>query len=205
MATSIRRNFLSAIVLTSILGLNGCFSPVDNAPAKTYVLSPTLPTVAASKKTKLTLLVEAPIASPALNTNEMAYVEKTYQLAYFSKNRWVDTPALMLQPLIIQALQNANYYKAVAASPFIGDYDMVLNTRLLTLQQNFLQSPSQIQLSLRAQLVNYKTRQVIASKQFDIVEPTSENTPYGGVVAANRATTQLLQQLTEFCLQAPQK
>jgi len=49
-----------------------------------------------------TLLVLLPEISPAYDTARMAYSVKLYQLAYFRDNEWAETPAQMIQPLLVQ-------------------------------------------------------------------------------------------------------
>ncbi len=200
-ALNVYRMLKISSVVISLFYLTGCgLKPVTVTPTQTYVLNPTIPTLTAHSTT-LTLLVETPKASQAFDTPQIAYVNKPYQLAYFSYNQWADTPAQMLHPLLIQTLQNTDHFHAVLATAANGaQYDRVLNTRILQLQQSFLHHPSQVQFNIRAQLIDNNKHQVIATQQFNIIEPTSEDTPYDGVIAANKATEKLLQQIAEFCL-----
>lgn len=193
------------IILWVLMGLNvvflaGCgLKPVKETPQQTYVLNPPLPHLQATHSSA-TLWVETPKATPAFDNTQMAYVNKPYQLAYFSYNQWADTPAQMLHPLLVQALQNTGHFHAVIASAYHAHYDFILSTRLLALQQVFLRPTSTVQLRLQAQLINNATQQVIATQQFTVEEPAPENTPYGGVLAANKATEEWLRQITAFCL-----
>jgi len=196
---------LGLFIACNTILLAGCsLKPVATSPTQMYVLNPTIPTITA-KPIKAALLVEIPKSTQAFDTMQMAYVNKPYQLTYFSYNQWADTPAQMLHPLLIQALQNTGHFHAVIATANSTQYDVTLNTRLLQLQQVFLHHPSQIQLNLRAQLINNATHHVIATQQFNITEPAPQDTPYGGVIAANKATEKLLQQITQFVLDHTQQ
>jgi len=191
------------ILLSCILMmLTACsiFKPVQDTPSSTFLLTASELNIPTAKPSQLTLLVGQPKAIQAYNTKRMAYVGKPYELAYFSENRWADTPVEMLQPLIVQAMQNTKHFRAVVAAPFVGRNDILLNTQLLQLQQEFLQHPSQVRLALRAQLIDSSKRTVIATKLFTIIVPAQQDTPYGGVVAANQAVAELLKQLTSFCV-----
>ena len=103
----------------------------------------------------------------------MAYTVRPYQIAYFSRNRWAETPAQMLQPLIVQTLQDTHYFHAVVTAPFIGKYDYSLNTQILELKQDYTYKPAKLKLILRAQLSNTATSHVIATTQYAIEEPYS--------------------------------
>jgi len=51
-----------------------------------------------------------------------------------------------------------------------------------------------------AQIVNTKNSKVVATKRFKSSVKANQNNPYGGVVAANQATKEILNQLIDFCL-----
>lgn len=195
------RSFITGLLLIIAgLALNGCgLKPVAYSATKTYTLNPAIPTITA-KSGQLTLLVDTPKASQAFADTQMAYIDKPYQLAYFSYHEWAATPAQMLQPLLMQTIQNTGHFQAVITNANQARYDLVLNTRILNMQQVFLQKPSQFQLSIQAQLINNDSHRVIATQQFTIIEPAPTDSPYGGVIAANQATGKILQQLTHFCL-----
>jgi cholesterol transport system auxiliary component len=77
-----------------------------------------------------------------------------------------------------------------------GDYR--LDTSELLLQQEFLQPPSRTRLQLRAQLLEMKEQRVLGVRSFEVLEPTSSDDAYGGVQAANRAVTHLLETLNDW-------
>lgn len=190
------------ILTLSLFLLSSCtlFSPIKTEPVTTYVLN-TVPQSVPKKATRRIALLVTPTESNAIyNTPEMAYTTRPYQIAYFAKNRWAETPARMLQPLIVQALQNTHYFRIVSGTASIGRYHFILNTQLIQLQQTFFSHLSFVRLTLRAQLINASNGQVLATKQFS-VEEFASRTPYGGVKAANRATAKVLKQLAGFCLQ----
>jgi cholesterol transport system auxiliary component len=145
-----------------------------------------------------TLLVLAPETSPVYDTTQMAYTIRPYQIAYFSRTEWGETPPQMLHPLLVQTLQKAGYFSAVVTPPFMGRHSHVLRTEIRALQQDFTSEPATLQLTLHVQLVAQATRQVIATKEIDVREPMREKTPHGGAVAANDATAKALKEVAEF-------
>lgn len=190
------------VILIMICLLTGCslFGAVKTEPSKTYVIS-ALPAVESKfPRTQATLLVLNIESDPIYETTEMAYSIYRYQLSYFAKNGWVKTPAQMLQPLIVEALQNTHYFHAVISSSAIGHYDYILSTKLLELREVFFPCSSEIHLKLRAQIVKASDSTIVATREFFVTEPAPQRTPYGGVVAANRAVANMLAQLVKFCL-----
>lgn len=193
------RNFLWVVFFAFVL--NGCslFSPVK-VEENTYMLT-AAPQINGHRLHRHAVLVVASVdADPIYNSSEMLYSTQLYKISYYSKNRWVEPPTQMLQSLLVQTLQNTHAFASVSAAPSIGSYDYVLNTRLLELQQVFYGRFSLVRMSVRVQIVNAATNRVIASKQFSTAVPTHQLTPYGGVVAANRATSEILRQVALFCL-----
>lgn len=186
------------IILSLLLPLAGCFSTVGTEP-NNYTLS-SAPSVITKKSSSAVLLVNMPQTNSAYDTVQMAYMKNPYQLSYFAKNRWAATPSQMLLPLMVQTLQNTHAYRAVVPQSVIGHVDLVLDTQLVQLQQEFFGKTSQIHLVMRAQLININTQRIMATKEFNIIEATTANNPYAGVVAADRAVSKFLQQLALFCI-----
>jgi len=172
---------------------------VQDESDKTYELN-TLPLTALKKSTHpKILLVTQPQESPMNGTTRMVYTKTPYQVAYFTNNRWVEKPTSMLRKLIIQSLQNTGYFQAVISPMVAGHADLMLNTQLLELRQDFSKYPSQVRLVMAAQLIEMMDNTIIAAREFSVNEIAPQESPYGGVVAANRAVAEMLKQLVSFC------
>ncbi len=175
------------------------FSAPDDSKTK-YVLN-SVPAVPVKKHRRHTvLLVSEPNTVSVYNTSQIAYSRAPYQVAYFAKNTWAGYPADMLQPLIIQTLQNTHYFHAVVSQSIGGGYDYSLNTEIVELLQDYSQSVPLLRLTVRAQIVRLSNSRIIATKEFVIVTPILQKSPCGGVYAANIATKEMLRELTQFCL-----
>ena len=152
--------------------------------------------------TATTLTVSPPHAAAGFDSRRIMYVRQADQLEYFAHNEWVDTPARMLAPLIVAAVESSGAFRAVVPTPSPAAGEMRLDTEILRLQHEFLQAPSQVRFTLRAYLVESVTRRVIASREFDAAVPAASEDPHGGVVAANRAVQNVLEALSAFCADA---
>jgi len=200
----VRTKLIGIAAIFLLLSACSVFSPVKNEPINLYVLN-TLPKIHTQKsRHPITVLVTQPTASEINNTTQMAYTIGRYQVAYFAKHRWADTPAQMLQALLVQTLQNTKYFNAVELPPVIGRYDYVINTQLLQFEQRFFTNSSDVMMIVRAQIIKTSNNKIIAAKQFTVIKPAPQPTPYGGVVAANQAAAKLSAQLVKFCLRAIQ-
>ena len=143
------------------------------------------------------LSINPPHAAAGFDSQRIIYVRKNHQLEYFAQSEWIDTPARMIAPLLIEAIETSpeQGFSAVVATPTTAVSDMRLDTEILRLQQTFSTSPSQVRFTVRTYLVDNATRKVLASQEFDATVPTATDDPYGGVVAANTAVQRVLAQV----------
>ncbi len=145
------------------------------------------------------LVVGVPRAAPGYDSPRMVYLRRPQEIEAFARHEWVDTPAAMLAPLLVRAVQDGGGFRAVLLAPSSGTGAWRLDTELIRLHQDFSTRPSHVRLSLRAVLVDSATRQVIAWREFDQrVDATSDDAP-GGAAAAQAAAGQVLDALAAFC------
>jgi cholesterol transport system auxiliary component len=186
------------VVLCAVL-LSGCalLAPVKT-DTKKYALND-IPLDLPSERThSATLLVLVPETESLYATTQMAYTTQAYQIAYFSRNEWAETPSQMIQPLIIETLRRTHYFGDVISSPDFGRHTFTLRSEILEIKQDFSSEPAMLQLTMRFYLSRAATNQVIATKELSAHEPMRERKPYAGVVAANEAMAKLLRELARF-------
>jgi cholesterol transport system auxiliary component len=104
----------------------------------------------------------------------------------------------LLAPLIVAAIETSGVVRAVVLAPNLAAGDLRLETDVLRLQQQFGASPSEVRFTLRATLLDPASRRVLATREFDLSVPAPSEDARGGVVAANRAVREVLQQLAAF-------
>jgi cholesterol transport system auxiliary component len=186
-----------SLVGLSALMLVAC-SPIKVPVTNQYQLSAYSTKKWAKTSIPVTLLVTAPDAAAGYQTAQMLYIKKPYELEAFAKNAWVNPPADMLYPLILQSIQGTNLFKAVTSNAYTVGADYRLDTQLLVLDQNFLKKPSVLEFSVKAVLTHVSDNKVLGSRIINLRIPCPNDTPYGGVVAANQATQQFTALLARF-------
>ena len=165
-------------------------------PRAAAALPPAKPTAAP------TLIVSAPHAAAGFDSPRIVYMREAHKLEYFAHSQWVDTPARMLGPLIVAAVEHGGAFRAVVLTPSAAAGDIRLDTEIVRLQQNFGGQPSRVRFTLRAYLVDNATRRVLAWREFDETVAAAHDDPYGGVVAAHGAVQTVLQRLASLCSEA---
>jgi len=149
-----------------------------------------------------TLIVNPPHSAAGFDSPRIIYVREPHQLEYFAHSEWADTPARMLAPLIVAAIEGSGAFRAVVPTPSAAAGDLRLDTEVIRLQHEFQTRPSRVRFTLRAYIVDNTTRRVLARREFDETAAAASEDPYGGVVAANRAAQAVLEKLAAFCAEA---
>jgi cholesterol transport system auxiliary component len=144
------------------------------------------------------LLLDQPQAAAGYDSTRMVYQRQPQTLESYTQSAWVDTPARMLAPLLLHALQNDTGLRAVLLAPSPARADLRLQTSVLRLEQDFLQQPSRVHFALQATLSDQRTRSVLGWKRFDVSVNAGSNDAAGGAAAANVAVQAALQQLALF-------
>jgi cholesterol transport system auxiliary component len=182
------------------LALAGCLSVSrEERPIQTFILSLDRSAGGAAipegKPGGGTLVVNVPVAQPGFDTPRMAYTQRPYEVSYYATHQWADPPARMLTPLLVQALEQTGYWRAIAPMPTSvrGDYRVDIDQ--LVLLQDFLQKPSQVRVALRIQITKVPEYLVLGTRLFEMVEEASNDDAYGGAVAANRAVNKLVREV----------
>lgn len=146
-----------------------------------------------------TLIINPPHATAGFASPRIIYVREAHKLEYFANSEWTDTPARMLAPLLVAAISNTGMFRAVVLTPSAAAGDLRLDTEIIRLQHEFGPLPSRVRFTLRAHLVDNKSRKVIAWREFDTTVAATSEDPYGGVIAANQAVAIVLENLSTFC------
>jgi cholesterol transport system auxiliary component len=150
-----------------------------------------------------TLVVHLPRAAAGFDSTGLIYTLAPGQLQRFAHSEWVDTPARMLAPLMVQSLSAAGPFHAVVLGPSSANAEWALDTDIVRLLQAFDSAgAAQVRFALRATLVDTAERRVIRSALFEASVAAPSANPLGGVLAARQAVQQVLEALTRFSGQA---
>ena len=205
---SLSRPLQASLTLLALLALGACSLVRPSAtPQPAFYALDSPPAVAAAAAAAMpvagpTLIVNPPRAAAGFDSQRIIYQREPYKLEYFAHSEWVDPPARMLTPLLVAALQASGAFRAVVLTAGAASGDLRLDTDIIRLQQDFQVQPSRVRFTLRATLVDDKTRRVLAARTFEGHVAAASEDPYGGVLAANAAVQAVLLDLSRFCAEA---
>lgn len=144
------------------------------------------------------LLVSPILSAAGYEGSDMVYIRQPHQLEYYAHHRWVDAPASLLQPLVLEAAEASGLFRSVAEVGSHTRAELRLDSKLMHLQQVYHSQQSELQIALRVSLVSIADAKLVASRVLSVSEPVAESTPYAGVIAANRAVARLLAEMQTF-------
>jgi cholesterol transport system auxiliary component len=165
-------------------------------PQTTFLLRPDSPAggvpAAQCPEGSGTLLVSLPREEPGFETTRMAYLPRPNSVKYYANSRWADSPAGMLAPALVEAMEATGCWHAVVRMPSALPADFRLDTEDLVLEQEFFSRPSKVRIALRATLVDLGEPGIRAVRRFEALEDAPSEDAEGGATAAGRAAEKLL-------------
>lgn len=154
----------------------------------------------APKATDPVLVIAELRSRPGYETPRMAYVKRDYALDYYAASQWADTPAHMVQPLLVNAFESTGRYSAVLRAPAPVAGELRLEAEVVRFEQVFTEHPSRMHISLRVQFIDAHKGKVLGTRQFDAELTAPSEDAYGGVRAANQALAPILKEVAAFCV-----
>ncbi len=183
--------------LSAFALMSGC-GPIQLPKQYAYKLEATTKKLSSKHIKKGILQVLRPEVVDSLNSTDMFYTTKPYERQTFVKHHWVSPPALMFETLLLNSLQNASLFTGVVPATYADDVAYQLKTRLISLHQSFLTKPSTVKMTVLAYLIDAKRHRLIRQARFHAVIKAPYESPIGGVIAANKATKQILKKIVAF-------
>lgn len=148
------------------------------------------------------LRLDAIECSTGYDTPRMAYIQTAGQLEYYARHRWADSPALLLPPILVRALESSGAFAGVLSPTSHARSDFLLETELQTFRHEFEGSSRNFRVELRATFLESMSRRVVGEpKTFTILEPISAESVEAGVAAARHACAKLARELASYCAQ----
>ncbi len=199
---------LAVCVAAASLCACSVLQPKAGTPPAFYALeagqpSGTAPGPAPTAQATSTLVISPVRAASGFDSQRIIYMREPHKLEYFAHSEWIDTPARMLGPLLVASITQTGTFKAVVMTPGSASGELRLDTEIVRLQHDFRTRPSRVQFTLRAYLVDEKTRRVLTWREFDGEAVATSDDPYAGVVAANRVVQTVLLEVSQFLAQRP--
>jgi len=186
--------------IATVAALTACSlpGPAQQTEKQYFVLQDqgvSTPVPGAVSKPCFSLRITTPASAAGLNTTRMAYSTEPSRMDYFAYHEWIAPPAKMIASLMETRLQAAGLFSAVmVGSPDVRT-DLRLDSEVQVLQQDFSSKGDTLNLTIRVNLVEVKTRTLLGARTFSYREAADAENAEAGVAAANRAVNRFMADL----------
>ena len=181
----------AALVAALVAGLVVACGAMGTREADRYFVLD-VPPAAAAPRTAPALVVMPTTVSSFYDTQDIAYSRATGTRAYYQFNHWTDRPQRAVHAQLVSRLGAAN-----SAGGFI------LATHLDEIYHDAAQQPGTARLTVSAQLVDPKSRAVVAQRVFNGAAPAASFDAPGAVDGMRRALGALLDEIAAWAAATP--
>ena len=203
-----KRGLTTRLVALILLGgvAAGCNSFLPQSirePApKLYELSSPAPMVVV--RTNQQLVVDAPLADRALDTDRIALKPNPLQIEYYAGSRWADRAPALVQGALVEAFENANALTAVGRPSLGLSPDFVLKSELRDFAAIYakLGNAPEIRVRLTAKLIRQADRAVVSTRTFEARAPARKDSVAYAVEAFDRAMAQIVAEVLPWSIQS---
>ena len=145
------------------------------------------------------LVVDRPGTEPSIDTVRIARTSGV-EVEYYAGAAWVDRPAAMIEPMIIQSFRNSGAIGVVAGRRSEVRPDFVLQTNLVAFQAQQTDAGTEARVVMSARLMAMPKREVVGTTEIGRSVP-----PEGGdlpaiAAAFDEALGKVLKRLVEWTL-----
>lgn len=193
MKHGIRKSLVLAGTLGILLLLCDCGA---SRPVKYYVLDANMPPAASAQPLPVTLLVGRIATTQLYRADRLVYGSGPVMLGTYEYERWAESPADMVQDILIISLRASGRYRSVTRMSSSVRADYIVRGRLFSLYD--VENKSQIlaRFSMQLDLFDPKSGMTVWSDNYSHDEPVSGKKVPDVVEALDKAVGAGVQQLT---------
>ncbi len=191
-----------AFAVTLATGLSGCVSLFPKAePAQLYRFQGDFAEPAQATNSNRTPVAMSPLAFTEAASGDRLLTMTGNEAAYIGGARWVASAQELFQEALGRAFARNSTAVRMVDRRQSASANMVLNVDVETFETRYVAGPNAaptVVVSLRAQVIRYPERTVIAEKTFHAEQPASDNRVSAIVPAYGAAVTSVLKDLTAW-------
>lgn len=189
----------SVLSFTFALIFSGC--SVTAPTVDEYTLLPiqrTLPKTSPLSTKTLSVAPSKPIGS--LGGKNLVYLHENGLSGTYLYSRWSDTPSAMMQRSLLAMLNKEALFASLSPSTTLAQTDWVLESDLDAFYHRLYKNRSEGYIDITYRLVDTRTKQLLASKRFNVSFPAATTDAKGGVEALKNATDDINRQCIDWLI-----
>ena len=160
-----RRRAIRTVAAAPWLALAACQLPGRGPPPRQFRLTPKTTFPEGLPEVDWSLVVDRPTVGPSIDTDRIARTSGV-EVEYYAGATWVDRPAAMIEPLIIQSFLNSGAIDVVASRRSDVRAAFMLQTNVTAFQaQQQASGPPEARVVISARLVTMPQREVVGTTE----------------------------------------
>lgn len=155
----------------------------------------------AQMQTQQALRIITPQASRMLSGSRIAVVPQGNEISAYQGARWSDVAPVLLRERLIEAFLRDGRLPSVSHEDDGLPADLALHSDLRAFQSVYVEGSPQVLIRLDARLVNQHDHQTLASRRFEIRQPSADPSVERVVEAFGQASDRLSRELLDWTLE----
>ena len=195
-----RRRLIQLGTALPLLSTAACQLPGKGPPPREFRLTPKTTSSENLPKVDWSLVVDRPDVERSIDTARIARMTGV-EIEYYANATWVDRPAAMIEPLIIQSFLSSGAIDVVADRRSDVRPDFMLQTNITAfwaLQEE--SGPPEARVVMSARLMEMPSREVVGTTQIDSSVPAQGGDLPAIAAAFDEALGKVLKRLVEWTL-----
>lgn len=192
-----------SILLAVLMTLPACSLLPDQTPQRTFLLPATTQPAAPAPAPALdtTLRLETPRAAKLLSGPRILVRPNRQEVSVYAGTRWNDDAPVLLRDRLIEAFRQDERLATVVGEGSRARSDLTLSSDLGAFQSEYNgnQIPQAV-IRLDVQLLDESNRKVVASRRFDVRQPSETSQLESVVDAFGLAADELAAQLVDWTI-----
>lgn len=176
------RPFLLTLALVSLGACTGLDTLRQaSKPNDLYLLTPKSTFSSSLPRIQKQIVVQEPIATAAVNTDQIAVQPTPLQVQYLPRARWADRAPIIVQSLLVESYENSGKVAAVGRSTVGLRADYVIAPDLREFQGHVItrddnSTTVQVKVRLNIKVIDEYSDKIIASASFEenVISPTDQ-------------------------------
>ncbi len=195
-----RRRLIRLAALVPLSAAAACQFPGQGTPPREFRLTPKTTFPEDLPKVDWSLVIDRPAIVPSIDTVRIART-RGIEVEYYADATWVDRPAAMIEPLIVESFQNSGAIEVVAGRRSDVRPDFMLQTNLEAFQARQTGSePAEARVALSARLMTMPKRLVVGTAAIGRSVPAQAADLPSIAAAFDDALGKVLKRLVEWTL-----
>jgi cholesterol transport system auxiliary component len=189
-----------AVALLAAGSLAGCLGSSSVPPRTYYLLQDRAPAAAASPAAagRQSLAVAGSAVDVFYDVESLVFSRQPGQRSYYQFASWTDRPSHLVVRLIESRLRARGQFASVTDLTTGVRPDLVLDVVVRDFYHDASASPSVVRIELGAELVDWRTRSLLAQQTFSASAPVPSDDAKGAAEAFDHAITQAIDSLAPW-------